>query len=88
MYKSRDLWGAAFLVVYGFGMPTLEASVDRPGLWEFCFPDSPEIRAAYREFRDGDDVVGAKAYRSAVRNLKRLLAEQFHTFEGEHGDAI
>jgi len=81
IFRMRDLWGAAFLMVYGFGEPTLVPSSERPGLLEFCFEETPGIRACYAQYREGEDIVGAKAYRSAVRTLKRLLAEHFHTFE-------
>ena len=80
VWQSRDLWGSAFLMAYGFGEPTLEPSLDRAGIYNFCFVDTPELRAAYHQYRNGDDTVGAKAYRNAVRTLKRLLAERYNQF--------
>ena len=75
-FLIRDIWVAAYLVTYGFANPELEPVPNREGIWEFVFEDSLELRQSYSDFRHGNDLVAAGAYRDALRGLKKAIAEK------------
>ncbi len=74
-FVLRDIWIAAYLIAYGFPSPELVPVQDRPGIWEFHFEDTSELRRCYSDFRHGDDLVAAGIYRDALRGLKKKIVD-------------
>lgn len=76
MFKTRNIYVAAFLIVNNHGQPEVKPSKDRGDYYDFYFSGNVEtITAAVRAYNSGG-MVSAHAYNCTVRDLKGLVLEK------------
>lgn len=84
MFKTRNIYIAAFLVIHNYGQPRIEPSKDRSDYYDFYFSgDMEEISKAVRTYNTGG-LVPAHSYNCVIRELKNLVLEKQSMNKKQH----